>query len=501
MAATEDRTADTARIVRDYFAEIEQGATDAALRHYAPSATGTIQGMVSGDRHVIAEYFAMLHGAFPDFAMTVEDVVAQDDRAAVRWRLRATFAGPGQFNGFEPTGAPLDITGVDIVRVADGRIAELEAWVDGMTVARQLGLLPPAGSKQETRMAKALNLKTRMAQRVNGGGAEQIAEGVWVVRGGVPRNMNVYLVRDGDGVLLFDGGIKAMVNSVGAAAASLGGLTRIVLGHAHEDHRGVAPYLGVPVYCHADDKADAEGDGGRHYFDFSLLDRPARWTMPKMLDHWEPRSGADRPVPRVRPAGAGQRRLLHARPADRPPRPRARAARGVQLRHRAGPGVDPQARGARARRRVGRPRRAADRRRARAARAGGGDDLVGKRGRRRAGGGPEPKLEAPTTDYTSPGGDVLTLRGALSPKTRAEYARAADPSQARAAASQEDVWARALEFLFERLVARWVVNGVPTEGSKQLLARFRVATPDERRWVRDVLREHCAEWFPDVKVP
>ena len=124
---------------------------------------------------------------------------------------------------------------------------------------------------------------------------------------------------------------------------------------------------------------------------------------------------------------------------------------------------------------------------------------MGKRSRRR--GTAEPKLEAPTTDYTSPGGDVLTLRGALSPRTRAEYARTADPAQARAAASQEDVWARALEFLFERLVERWTVNGVPTEGAKPLLARFRVATPQERRWVRDVLREHCTEWFPDVKVP
>jgi len=112
------------------------------------------------------------------------------------------------------------------------------------------------------------------------------------------------------------------------------------------------------------------------------------------------------------------------------------------------------------------------------------------------------KLQAPTTDYASPGGEqVLTLRGALSPKTRAEYARAADPSQARAAANVEDVRARAIEFLFERLVARWTIHEVPTEGAKPLLARFRAATRDERAWVTGVLRDHCAEWFPDVKVP
>jgi hypothetical protein len=124
---------------------------------------------------------------------------------------------------------------------------------------------------------------------------------------------------------------------------------------------------------------------------------------------------------------------------------------------------------------------------------------MGRRSRQR---GKTDRLEAPTTDYTSAAGDqVLTLRGALSPKTRAEYARAADPAQARAAANVEDVRARAVEFLFERLVARWVVHGVPTEGAKPLLARFRAATRDERAWITGVLREHCAEWFPDVRVP
>jgi hypothetical protein len=124
---------------------------------------------------------------------------------------------------------------------------------------------------------------------------------------------------------------------------------------------------------------------------------------------------------------------------------------------------------------------------------------MGRRSRQR---GRTDKLEAPTTDYTSPDGEqVLTLRGALSPKSRQEYAKASDPAQARAAANVEDVRARAIEFLYERLVARWTVNEVPTEGAKMLLARYRAATRDERTWITDVLREHCVEWFPDVKVP
>jgi hypothetical protein len=124
---------------------------------------------------------------------------------------------------------------------------------------------------------------------------------------------------------------------------------------------------------------------------------------------------------------------------------------------------------------------------------------MGRRSRQR---GRTDKLEAPTTDYASPDGEqTLTLRGALSPKSRTEYARAADPAHARAAANAEDVRARAIEFLYERLVACWVVSDVPTEGAKPLLARYRAATREERTWITSVLREHCAEWFPDVKVP
>jgi hypothetical protein len=119
---------------------------------------------------------------------------------------------------------------------------------------------------------------------------------------------------------------------------------------------------------------------------------------------------------------------------------------------------------------------------------------MGKRGRAR---GRAERLEAPTSEYTSEGGDVLTLRGALTPKTRQEYAAtfAGNPL------SQEDAWQRAVEFLFERLAVRWEISGVPTEGQKALLMRFRVASPDERRFVRDTLREHLAEHFPDMEAP
>ncbi|HEX6459437.1 MAG TPA: MBL fold metallo-hydrolase [Thermoleophilaceae bacterium] len=113
---------------------------------------------------------------------------------------------------------------------------------------------------------------------------ERVADGVWLVRGGVPRTMNVYLLEEADGgVTLFDAGIKTMAHGLLAAAGRFGGIRRVVLGHGHTDHRGSAPRLGAPVYCHPDEVVDAEGSGGFRYWPnifFSDLPRFARVMHP-----------------------------------------------------------------------------------------------------------------------------------------------------------------------------------------------------------------------------
>lgn len=111
------------------------------------------------------------------------------------------------------------------------------------------------------------------------------------------------------------------------------------------------------------------------------------------------------------------------------------------------------------------------------------------------------KLSAPTTDYTSSQGEVLTLRGSLTAPSRAQYARLASGGDLAPAGTREDAWHRALEFLFERLAVRWSIAGEPIEHQGELLKRFRVASVEQRDWIRDALREHCAENFPDVEAP
>jgi glyoxylase-like metal-dependent hydrolase (beta-lactamase superfamily II) len=118
---------------------------------------------------------------------------------------------------------------------------------------------------------------------------ERVADGVWLLRGDLRGAMNVYFLEDGDGVVQFDAGTKAMRRSARRAAARLGGLKQVVLGHAHADHRGTAPYMDAPVFCHPDEVVRAESEEAIDpYFDLAQL--PVAWVRrlyPFLLRRWD----------------------------------------------------------------------------------------------------------------------------------------------------------------------------------------------------------------------
>lgn len=115
----------------------------------------------------------------------------------------------------------------------------------------------------------AIRSRPRLRQ-LSSAAPEQVADGVWLLRGGLLRTMNVYLVQepDGSGVTVFDAGEKGMAAAIVAAAQRFGGITRVVLGHGDTDHRGSAPALRAyaDVLCHPDAVEQAEGSGGRDYW-------------------------------------------------------------------------------------------------------------------------------------------------------------------------------------------------------------------------------------------
>jgi hydroxyacylglutathione hydrolase len=281
--------ASSSEIVRRYFDALSAHDLDAAVACWLP---GSIDRFVGGEELVapdgVREYFSMLFAAFPDFKFEIRDLTTARNRCAVRWKVKATFAGPGMFQGFLPNGATIAIEGCDVFTVGDDLITGNEAFIDTSDVARQLGFLPPAGSKAETQMARLANVRTKIHTWLHGAEPEPIAEGVWIVRGGRPRAMNVYLLEDEGGLTMFDAGISDMTGALRSITAQLGGLKRIVLGHADCDHRGGAAGLDAPVYCHPIERPAAESnDAFRPYWDFSQLTAYARPIYPKLLNVWD----------------------------------------------------------------------------------------------------------------------------------------------------------------------------------------------------------------------
>jgi len=151
-------------IADKYFDALARRDVDAMAELWAPDGMEHIAGQVDavGPEGVRA-YFTELFGAFPDLAVTVRSTTVQDDRAAVHWTATGTMSGP--LSGVEPTGAHVELEGIDLLRVKDGLIVRNDAVPDGMSLARQMGLVPEAGSTAEQRLFAAFNVRTRAVRR------------------------------------------------------------------------------------------------------------------------------------------------------------------------------------------------------------------------------------------------------------------------------------------------------------------------------------------------
>lgn len=158
----------TAEVARAYIEAVGRRERDAQTRFYAPGAMNTIHGVIGpAGIDEFRAFFAELYDAFPDFNIQIKEVTSEDDRAAVRWHATGTFSGPGSFQGLSPTGRAIEMEGVDMVTVRDGKVAHLEAFMDGMSLARQLGAMPPKGSPPDKAMLAALNALTKAKEAIS----------------------------------------------------------------------------------------------------------------------------------------------------------------------------------------------------------------------------------------------------------------------------------------------------------------------------------------------
>lgn len=105
---------------------------------------------------------------FPDLRFDETDRphrTASGDQVAWRWRMRGMMAGPLDPPGFAPTGREMEIEGVDLWTMRDGRIARYRAFYDMNEVGRQLGIAPAPGTRAERAMVWLQRVQAPLMRR------------------------------------------------------------------------------------------------------------------------------------------------------------------------------------------------------------------------------------------------------------------------------------------------------------------------------------------------
>jgi predicted ester cyclase len=124
-------------VVRRFFEEVWNAGDLAVVDDIvAPDHQHHVGDDVRHGPEGVRKLASYLRAAFPDLHFALDDVLSDADRVAVRWT--ATGTQSGQFFGLEPTGRHARWTGMDMVRLRDGRLVELWVNADGAGLWEQL---------------------------------------------------------------------------------------------------------------------------------------------------------------------------------------------------------------------------------------------------------------------------------------------------------------------------------------------------------------------------
>jgi predicted ester cyclase len=88
----------------------------------------------------IRRFYEAFWNAFPDVVLTNEGMLAEGDEVACRFSLKATHQG--EFNGIPPSGKPIHLTGITILKFANGKCIERWSEADWLGMLQQLGVIP-----------------------------------------------------------------------------------------------------------------------------------------------------------------------------------------------------------------------------------------------------------------------------------------------------------------------------------------------------------------------
>jgi steroid delta-isomerase-like uncharacterized protein len=152
------------QVVHRIFDEIfNQGKIELADELLTPDAEGHVPYGHSGTGPASLKNIVRgLREGFPDMQMEIQDLIGEGDKVVVAWRsVRQTHLGP--YRGIPPTGRAVKISGINLLRFEDGRLAEFSMHLDELGAARQMGAVPPEGISSPRRVAFVLGSLFRFA--------------------------------------------------------------------------------------------------------------------------------------------------------------------------------------------------------------------------------------------------------------------------------------------------------------------------------------------------
>ncbi len=137
MSTEENKT-----IARRFNDEVWDAGDESALDElFAEDAVdhGAIPGQPPG-REGHKHQVRLFHSAFPDLHVTAEDIFSEGDRVAYRWTGRGTHQG--ELLGIAPTGNEVTFKGIDVLRIAGGKVVERWSEYNALEAMQQMGEIP-----------------------------------------------------------------------------------------------------------------------------------------------------------------------------------------------------------------------------------------------------------------------------------------------------------------------------------------------------------------------
>ncbi|HEY7454613.1 MAG TPA: ester cyclase [Thermoleophilaceae bacterium] len=152
--------------VRSYFEAMDNRDAGAMVAHWREDGVEDIAavGVLRG-RDELRDYLRSMFAGMPDARTTITRLVAGETSCAVEFRIEATLEG-APFMGIEPSGKRVEIRGMDLFELEDGKLVSNTSYFDSMSIARQIGMLPPDGSGTDRAMKGAFNAVTKLRRAV-----------------------------------------------------------------------------------------------------------------------------------------------------------------------------------------------------------------------------------------------------------------------------------------------------------------------------------------------